>query len=219
MTKLRGNKCHVEKSVNSRKSSGINLKNAAKETGIRRRKDNRYYPIPGNNTVEIAVLSDSHVGQRIEHFPQDLLRELKRFDAIMHCGDYTSSSALTVLQEMFVFHGVAGNMDNSFIRNNLCESLTLKLEGVRIGMMHGWGTPDMLNRKVLDALRDKYPDFNLNLVLYGHSHKPSDEFIDGVRIINPGSVSGNVHSSHGSWGILSLSNGIIEWELRQIEVE
>ncbi len=168
--------------------------------------------------MEIAVLSDSHVGQRINHFPRDFLRELNRFDAIVHCGDYTSSDALMILQEMPGFHGVAGNMDESFIRNNLCESLTLEFEGVRIGMMHGWGSPNMLNRKVLDALRDKYPTLNFDLVLYGHSHKPSDEFIDGVRIINPGSVSGNIDTGYGSWGVLSLSNGIIEWELREIEV-
>ena len=168
--------------------------------------------------MKIAVLSDSHIGQRITGFPPGFIQQLHDFDAIIHCGDFTSPLAVEQLREAANFNAVAGNMDESIIKRQLPDTLAVELEGFNIGITHGWGAPNKLEFRVLEALKTKYPHQQFNIILFGHSHKPLDKTIDGVRMINPGSFSGNNFSSYGSWGILTLSEGNINFELKQIEV-
>ncbi|MBN1976096.1 MAG: metallophosphoesterase family protein [Anaerolineae bacterium] len=45
-------------------------------------------------------------------------------------------------------------------------------------------TPDTSD----DEMRDYFSDLDARLVLYGHTHRPVDRMVDGMRIVNDGSV-------------------------------
>lgn len=166
--------------------------------------------------MKIAVLSDTHVGQRLSVFPPGFLRKLLDFDAIIHCGDYTAPETADMLNEASSFFGVCGNMDDEKIRNRLPEEMIIELGGIKIAIIHGWGASNGLAEKVLEKIRGEYPTKKPDIVLFGHTHIPSSRTIDGIRVINPGAVSGNLNSSFGTWGVLTIENGEVKWRLEQI---
>ncbi len=167
-------------------------------------------------SIRVAVISDTHIDDRISSFPPGFIAELGGFDIVIHCGDFTTREALEKLKEFPEFYGVAGNMDEPAVRRSLPETRILEIEGLKIGVIHGWGAPFGFTRRIFSYMREKYPDTKFDIILCGHSHKPTDEIIDGTRILNPGSVAGNIFSKYGSWGVLEIDGDKINWTIRQI---
>ena len=166
--------------------------------------------------MRIAVVSDTHIGQRLSVFPRSFVERLDEFDGVIHCGDYTNMDALDFFRGLKLFYGVHGNMDDTEVKQALPETLIIELEGVKIGVIHGWGPPFGLELKVLRKISETYPNEKLDIVLFGHTHTPLDQTIKGIRVINPGALSGNIFSKKGSWGILTIENGKIDWQLISI---
>jgi len=168
--------------------------------------------------VKIAVISDTHIGDRVRDFAPCFLDKLGEFDAVIHCGDITTADALHRLQNTAKsFYGVCGNMDDSIISTELPQSKIFTLANLDIGLMHGWGSPNNLGKRVLERLQNEYPKIDFDIVLFGHSHRPFDKIINGVRVLNPGALSGNAFSRFGSWGILEIADGKIKWTIDEIE--
>lgn len=167
--------------------------------------------------MKIAVISDTHIDDRISWFPRGFLQTLRGFDIVIHCGDFTSLRALEAFEDFPAFYGVAGNMDEPDVRRILPETRVVKSGGLNVGVIHGWGAPYGLAQRVYSAMLSKYPDTRFDIILCGHSHRPFEETIGGIRILNPGSVAGNIFSSHGSWGELEIDGDTIKWTLHKID--
>lgn len=164
--------------------------------------------------TRVAVLSDSHVGQRISVYPDDFLARLSDFDLIIHAGDHSNISSYMDLKETGEVAAVSGNMDEIELSSRLPRKLMLGIEGLTIGVIHGWGPPIGLARKV----RKEFDGDEVDIIIFGHTHIPTDEIIHDVRILNPGSLSGNLDSSGGSWGILTIDGDSAEWEIVNIDI-
>jgi putative phosphoesterase len=116
----------------------------------------------------IAILSDTH----------GLLREevrvhLAAADCIIHAGDIDNSLIYHEMERLGEIYAVRGNNDKNWAEN-LPESITVTIEGVCFFIVH--------NKK--DVPEDLS---NIDVVIYGHSHKYFQEMIDGVLFLNPGS--------------------------------
>jgi len=163
--------------------------------------------------VRVAVLSDSHVGQRISAYPEDFLRELEDFDLILHAGDHTNLKSLRTLRKIGDVRAVRGNMDEIGISSQLPQKFIIDLEGKKIGVTHGWGAAAGLEERVREAFRSNPPD----IVVFGHSHIPCDVVIRNVRMLNPGSISGNNHTGQCTWGILTIDGENVDWRIVKME--
>ncbi len=165
-------------------------------------------------SVRIAVISDSHIGQRISTYPNKVLNAIRESDIIIHAGDHTSIDSLELLESCGDLRAVHGNMDDVMVCSKLPPKIIFEVEGVRIGVTHGWGAPTGLAGKVVRVFDgDEKP----NIVIFGHSHVPLDEIIDGIRMLNPGAVSGNLFSGKSSFGILTIDERDIDWELIEFQ--
>ncbi|MCK5832896.1 metallophosphoesterase [bacterium] len=160
-------------------------------------------------SVKIAVISDSHIGQKISAYPAEILNAIGECDIIIHAGDHTSMESVELLNSLGNLRAVHGNMDEITISNLLPSRLVFEVEGIRIGVTHGWGSPLGIERRVLDVFVDE----KLDIVIFGHSHSPCDKIIDGIRVINPGAISGNLQDKSSSWGILTINGCDADWRL------
>ena len=134
--------------------------------------------------MRIAVLSDTHLS-RPNAWLQDLYdRYLADADVLLHCGDYTGVGVLETLQLHPRFYGVCGNCDGWELANVLPEALMMDLDGLQVGVIHGYGFPYPIGRSVAKAFSGR-----AELVFYGHTHVYADEKYNGVRTVNPGSAS------------------------------
>jgi putative phosphoesterase len=127
---------------------------------------------------------------------------LRDADAILHAGDVCVPSVLDELAAFAPVHVVAGNNDGpDVVAWGAPETLTLDLDGLRVGMIHDSGQKAGRTAR----LRRRFPD--AGLVVFGHSHIPLDETGDGVRIFNPGSPTDRRRQPHGTLGVLDVAAG------------
>jgi len=148
--------------------------------------------------MRIGVLSDTHLHRVSRDLREILDHHLSQVDVLFHVGDYTSPVVVEFLSSKN-FHGVYGNMDPLGIRAVLPEKKIVELGGFRFGLIHGWGSSAGLEEKVLG----QFTDVDVDVIVYGHSHKPMNDVVQGVLLFNPGTASG-----YSSYGVHSI--GILE---------
>lgn len=116
----------------------------------------------------IAVISDTHGLLRPE-----VLEKLDGCEAIVHGGDINRQSILDELNKIAPVYAVRGNNDKEWAEN-LPQSVPLVLYGVSFFIVH--------NKK--DIPKDLE---DIDIVIYGHSHKYEEKHMDGRFFLNPGS--------------------------------
>jgi putative phosphoesterase len=143
--------------------------------------------------VRIAVVSDTHLAEPKPWLERVYASHLAAADVLLHCGDMTGYRTWAWLAERHPrFHAVAGNSDDWSLQQELPAMLTLDLDGLRVGLAHGWGDRRDLARTVAQAFGPGY-----GLFLFGHSHRQEWTVVDGVPALNPGSLhpaGGNIQS-------------------------
>lgn len=116
----------------------------------------------------IGIISDTHGLMRPE-----VLKVLESCEAILHGGDINSPGILDELNGIAPTHAVRGNNDKEWAKD-LPETISTKLCGIRFFMVH--------NKKYIPKdLTD------IDVVVYGHSHKYEEKYADGKLWLNPGS--------------------------------
>ena len=152
--------------------------------------------------MKIAVLSDTHYIAGFTRFPTDFWQQFQGVEMILHCGDIGDKELYTDLTALAPVTAVLGNNDGAVFGGTLPERQLFPIEGVRIGMFHGhrWCAPFGFTKADID------------LLLCGHTHVPRDEMIDGIRVINPGSVTRPRGGSQPSMGILEIQGKEINWQ-------
>ncbi len=134
--------------------------------------------------MRIAVLSDTHLHAADPWFEAFYARHLAPADAVLHCGDITGASVLHYLTQHPNFHAVAGNMDRYGVADSLPGKSELLLDGVHIGLTHGFGFPWPISQHLPAAFSP-----GTQLICFGHTHVYQDNMVDGVRVLNPGSLT------------------------------
>lgn len=136
----------------------------------------------------IIVLSDTHGLLRPE-----MLEYLSHADVIIHGGDINIQAIVDKLREYAPLYIVRCNNDKEWAEN-LPHSLTFTIGGVRFFLIH--------NKK--DILPD-LPD--VDVVIYGHSHKYACENRNGVLWLNPGSCGRRRFDQEITFAVMSITGG------------
>lgn len=147
----------------------------------------------------VGVVSDTHWQVVDGPLPQSLFKALEGIDLILHAGDLVSLEIIDQLSEIASVQAVAGNMDGTEVRQKLPAKRVLHIEKIRLGLIHGWGPPQGLPQRVLA----EFPE-DVNVVVFGHSHQPYQEWTDGRLLFNPGSLLKDRFSAGRSYGLLTI---------------
>jgi uncharacterized protein len=164
--------------------------------------------------MRIGVLSDTHLrapNSVLEHILEELLGDT---DMILHAGDIVSRPVLDRLEERGV-QAVCGNMDDYEVASSVPQVRIIKAESRRIGLIHGWGSKDGLAERIISRFREDLPD----VIVFGHSHIPFWEKVEGVNMFNPGSAHQNRHTGPGTVGILEILDETIEGRILSVETD
>jgi putative phosphoesterase len=151
--------------------------------------------------MKIGVISDTHLrhyDERLRGIVEEYFRDV---EIILHAGDLVALEVLDVFAGKEV-KAVYGNMDGDDIRNRLSEKMLIELGGFRIGLIHGWGMPFGLEKK----LRKQFDQ--IDCLVYGHTHHASNRSKDGVLYFNPGSAMDKRFAKKNTIGILEIGDTI-----------
>ena len=160
----------------------------------------------------LYVISDTHVPERTSKLPQKFLDKIKPEDVIFHAGDFVSWDAFKELESLATLYAVRGNMDHSKVKSLLGKKKLVSLQGRRIGIYHGSGSPTGLGEKVYKEFGEK-PD----VIIFGHSHIPYNKKKENTLLFNPGSLSGNTTGPFATYGVLTIEGNDVWGEIFELE--
>ncbi len=149
----------------------------------------------------IAVVSDSHGSIENLRLFTDRLGQV---DALYHLGDHAEDANEIAARLNCGCVAVRGNCDPF---SSAPLSYTVEWHGKRILLLHGHTVMGRLH--LLYAAKEA----NVDAVLFGHSHVPSAETVEGVLLLNPGSLSRPRTVKGPSMAVLTLTDDTLRAEI------
>jgi uncharacterized protein len=120
----------------------------------------------------IGLISDTHGLLRPEAF-----EALRGSELILHAGDVGKPEILTELRKLAPVVAIRGNVDTAPWCSALKDTELVETDSATFYLIHNIGDLDL------------NPDIaGIDVVLFGHSHQPTQYKKDGVLYINPGSA-------------------------------
>jgi len=149
----------------------------------------------------IGIVSDTHGLVRDE-----LLSALAGSDYLVHAGDVGNQAVLDALGRLAPVIAVRGNNDCGRWAEALPEIVRRDLGGLSIVVLHD------LADLTLDPLAE-----GIDLVVAGHSHRPSIRRTGGVTYLNPGSAGPRRFRLPVACGRVQLSTGWFDAEIVHLD--
>lgn len=146
----------------------------------------------------LAIISDTHGLLRPE-----IIEKLHGCAAILHGGDINKQSILDELAKIAPVYAVRGNNDKEWAED-LPETLDLTLYGVRFFMVH--------NKKKIPK-----DTSGIDVIIYGHSHKYEEKYMNGQLFINPGSCGPRRFTQPVTMAILTIHEDM-SFQAEKIEI-
>ncbi len=144
----------------------------------------------------IGVISDTHGLMRPE-----IKNIFKNANLIIHAGDIGDAGIIKALSEIAPVLPVKGNIDIGDGLDKLPSEQTLRIGIFRITVVHN----------IMDA--DLKAVGSNEVLIFGHSHKPSIENRNKAVLFNPGSAGRKRFSLPVSAGIIAITPKKIRTEI------
>lgn len=165
--------------------------------------------------MNILVISDTHIPLAAPGIPTAIVKEAKKSDLCLHAGDFIDYKVFKELSLIAKLYAVCGNMDDQKLKKELPAQRIFTIEGITIALTHGRGAPGKLMEYINIAFEKDFK--KIDLFIFGHSHYPLNQVINGKIYFNPGSCTDKVFSPYRSYGKLNISDGKMERRLVKIE--
>jgi putative phosphoesterase len=153
--------------------------------------------------VKIGVISDTHIRSSSKLLPNIIYEVFDGVDMILHAGDILIEEVIIELETIATVYVVAGNNDGYDLLDKYGPKRIIEVNGKRIGLTHGTSR----GRTFMNAYFE-FSEEKVDCVVYGHSHKPHNEVIDGVLFFNPGSPTAKWFEPRYSLGLLYVDKEI-----------
>ena len=138
--------------------------------------------------TRVAIISDTHIPDRERAIPGAFRDRIGEAEHVIHAGDFRSLAVLSQVQGLADGNltAVYGNGDPRAI--DLPEVDTLSVGGVTFVVTHGHRRRRNRTGHVAEVVRERAGGGAIGV--FGHTHRPEDTRVDGVRLLNPGSATG-----------------------------
>ena len=128
----------------------------------------------------LVILSDTHGNRRDIDALDTVIAEC---DMIVHLGDTSQDGNYIRGKYPDKTRLINGNCDLVKLGE---DEIILDIEGVKIFACHGHGYSVKSGNIKLTA---RAKELGCNVALYGHTHRAEEVSIDGVLVVNPGTLS------------------------------
>ena len=130
--------------------------------------------------MRILIVSDTH--GRLGNVEM-VLEKVKPIDMMIHCGDIERDEEYLRMIAGCPVYMVSGNNDWGLA---LDRELMIQIGKYRVMVTHGHHYSVYYD---LNALAQVAKDKGADVVMFGHTHVPAIERIDGITLVNPGSLT------------------------------
>lgn len=146
----------------------------------------------------IAIISDTHSLLRPE-----IKELLQSCEIILHSGDIASQKTIEEIKNITTTYFVKGNADKN-IQEDIPEELEIDLYGFHFYMIH--------NKKQKKENLD-----DVDIFIYGHSHKYEEIKKEGTLYLNPGSCGPRRFRQPITMAVLTIEDETHHYSIEKIE--
>lgn len=151
--------------------------------------------------MKIGVLSDTH-----GKLNPDISGIFEGVDMILHAGDIGDIRILYELEGIAPVQAVFGNSDSYLIAGETREQIVFEEGGVNFALTHGAGAYN----NILERLSCMFHGRGIDIIVFGHTHKPYANKNGEYFFFNPGCASSSV-------GIIELAgNGSFSTQIIEL---
>lgn len=129
--------------------------------------------------MKIIIVSDTH-RKNYNYFK---VVDMHKPDMVIHCGDVEGGEYALMKEAGCPVHIVLGN--NDFF-SDLPRELELDIEGRKVWVTHGHNYYVSMGN---ETIKKEAIARGVDIVMYGHSHRPVVDISDDIIALNPGSLS------------------------------
>ncbi len=178
--------------------------------------------------IRIGLIADTHIPEAGDDIPQQVYDHFKGVDMILHGGDTHVIEVLDRLEEIAPLLCARGNGDYKHHNNprrpglpddpRVKHSQIIELQGVSIGLIHGFPLPHELPYRTQNELVDMHFEKRPDVIVCGDTHEARVDTYPNLTIINPGSPTlPNQVRGLGTIGFLVIDKGNITTSIVQLE--
>lgn len=160
--------------------------------------------------LTVGVISDTHINPgKSRRIPLEVFDLFERFDVglLLHAGDANYEEVYERLARIAPLIAVYGNNESPFLQRALPGDVDIVVGRHKVGLIHGHqGSSARQTAKMVFGGR-------VDFCVYGHSHIPKIERVNGTTYFNPGSATDRRWGEHYGIGIVRFSERAIDPEL------
>ena len=158
----------------------------------------------------VALISDTHIPSRADAIPTEFESKIREADFVVHAGDFETVEGFEAVAHLSdQLTAVSGNMDADL---DLPHVATLTVENVQFVVTHGAGSPYGYEDRVASVVREHMTTDPV-VGVSGHTHSVLETEHGGVRLLNPGSVTGARPASRPTMMVATVTDGTLDVEL------
>ena len=139
-------------------------------------------------TYRVGIISDTHGLLR-----EEVINQLKTCDYIIHAGDIDKEEVLDELKNIAPLFVVRGNNDKGEWADSLSRELYFNIGDIKFYMIHNI-------KDIPNNLK------NVDVIVFGHSHKYFYEVVDNIAYLNPGSCGKKRFNLPINFVIMTIKN-------------
>lgn len=159
--------------------------------------------------MTVGVIADTH-GVLLP----GAIEALRGSELIVHAGDVGPAAILRRLEEVAPVFAVYGNNDDRLLRDTCPAEQLVTAGGITIGVIHGDRWPP--DRRLV-GLAGHFLDRGARVIVYGHTHRPLIQEMNGVILFNPGAAGKRTFGRKLSVGRLTISGSGVKATVIPIE--
>ena len=158
------------------------------------------------------MISDTHLPRGQRRLPDACVERIKETDMVLHAGDFMTAAAYAEIESLGPpLVAVHGNVDDAKLRERLPEELIVDAGGAQIAMLHDSGPrPGRLER-----MHARFAG-RAQALVFGHSHLPLHEQVEGFQIFNPGSPTERRRAPTHTMGLARVEGGRVTFSLLEV---
>lgn len=162
--------------------------------------------------MKLVAIADTHIksGSAEETLQPELFKLIQKADTVIHAGDFVTKQIYDELSDICELEAVFGNMDEPGLKKILPERKVIKVEDLKIGIIH----EAALSINDTDWAKYMAREMSVNVLIFGHIHKPVIYRRDVLlvcpgsptapRLSDPGVVELNIEDGDISGRIITL---------------
>lgn len=156
--------------------------------------------LSGTLPLRLVVTGDTHFRSGNARIPEILVEQIGSADAIIHTGDFCNSDGYRSFADLGELIAVRGNNEASDLSSLLPPQVSLDAGSYSICVTHGHLER---GRSAKDAVVRAYAGRH-DIVIFGHSHQPYWEEVQGTWFLNPGSPTMKRREPQFSFAVLEI---------------